>query len=268
MEEKALALSTQRGNVPVVSIRSLDDVSHVADIILAAGWGGQSRKREEVMAKVLKGAELGLGAFEAQNSIALISGKPCVYGDAMLAVCMASGLLEDIHEELDKAQDGEITATCTVKRKTLKSSTVRKFSTRDAKMAGLLDKQGPWRQNPKRMIQMRARAFALRDAFPDVLCGVHAAEEMDGAEMMSGEGAISVESAPLPPPVPRRAQRKAATPKDPEPPVTVPFEPPAGEPIEAEYEPVVDPATGEIAEDDGAPEPQPEPEDDDEGMVI
>ena len=38
-DEKALALSNQRGGVPAVNIKSLDDVAQVADIILAAGWG-------------------------------------------------------------------------------------------------------------------------------------------------------------------------------------------------------------------------------------
>ena len=41
-----------------------------------------------------------------------------------------------------------------------------------------MGKQGPWTQHPKRMRQMRARAFALRDVFPDVLCGMPVAEEL------------------------------------------------------------------------------------------
>ena len=48
----------------------------------------------------------------------------------------------------------------------------------DAKAAGLLGKQGPWTQYPKRMRQMRARAFAVRDVFPDVLKGLPVAEEV------------------------------------------------------------------------------------------
>ena len=48
----------------------------------------------------------------------------------------------------------------------------------DAKTAGLIGKQGPWTQYPKRMRQMRARAFALRDVFPDVLRGMPVAEEL------------------------------------------------------------------------------------------
>jgi hypothetical protein len=54
---------------------------------------------------------------------------------------------------------------------------VAKFSVEDAKRAGLWGKQGPWSAYPKRMMQMRARGFALRDAFPDVLKGLITAEE-------------------------------------------------------------------------------------------
>ena len=44
--------------------------------------------------------------------------------------------------------------------------------------AGLWGKQGPWKQYPKRMLQMRARGFAIRDAFPDALRGMYMAEEV------------------------------------------------------------------------------------------
>jgi hypothetical protein len=54
-----------------------------------------------------------------------------------------------------------------------------KFSVEDAKRAGLWGKQGPWSAYPKRMMQMRARGFALRDAFPDVLKGLITAEEAE-----------------------------------------------------------------------------------------
>jgi hypothetical protein len=62
------------------------------------------------------------------------------------------------------------------KRKGRKPVTA-KFSVEDAKRAGLWGKQGPWQAYPKRMMQMRARGFALRDAFPDVLKGLITAEE-------------------------------------------------------------------------------------------
>ena len=68
------------------------------------------------------------------------------------------------------------TAYCKAKRRG-EPEQVRTFSDSDAKIAGLLGKQGPWMTGPKRMKQMRARGFALRDVFTDVLRGMGLAEE-------------------------------------------------------------------------------------------
>src|SRR5208337_216254 len=62
----------------------------------------------------------------------------------------------------------------------------------DAKLAGLWNKEGPWRTYPKRMLKMRARGFTLRDGFADKLKGLKSVEELhdtpfDGVEMERGE---------------------------------------------------------------------------------
>lgn len=122
------------------------------------------------------GAEIGLSPMQALQSIAVVNGRPAVFGDAALAVVKASLVCEYVTEAVDG--DGEqMVATCTAKRRGYPSATVVKFSVADAKKAGLWGKSGPWTQYPKRMLQMRARGFALRDAFPDVLKGLVTAEE-------------------------------------------------------------------------------------------
>jgi hypothetical protein len=70
-----------------------------------------------------------------------------------------------------------MTAYCEAKRRGYERPTLTSFSVADAKKAGLWGKSGPWTQYPKRMLQLRARGFALRDAFPDVLKGLVTAEE-------------------------------------------------------------------------------------------
>ena len=70
-----------------------------------------------------------------------------------------------------------MTAVCKTSRKGKDANVVARFSVADAKKAGLWGKAGPWSQYPKRMLQLRARGFALRDAFPDVLKGLVTAEE-------------------------------------------------------------------------------------------
>jgi len=117
------------------------------------------------------GMELGLQPMQAMQNIAVINGRPATWGDAVLALIQGSGKVEYMREEVSDAD-----AICTVKRFG-QSEIVRTFSREDAKQAGLLGKQGPWTQYPKRMLQNRARAWALRDGFADVLRGVAIAEE-------------------------------------------------------------------------------------------
>lgn len=125
-----------------------------------------------ILVAVQWGAEIGLAPLQAMQSIAVINGRPSIWGDAMLALVRGSGLLEYIREE--PTDEG---CTCTLKRRGDPHEVERIFTVEDAKKAGLWGKQGPWQQHPKRMMQMRARAFALRDTFPDVLRGVHVGEE-------------------------------------------------------------------------------------------
>lgn len=118
------------------------------------------------------GAELGLKPLQALQNLAIINGRPALWGDAVIALVRSSPACEYVIEE----DDGN-TATCKVKRRG-EPEQIRTFSMKDAAQAGLTGKQGPWTQYPKRMRQMRARAFALRDVFPDVLRGMPVAEEV------------------------------------------------------------------------------------------
>jgi hypothetical protein len=114
--------------------------------------------------------------MQALQNISVINGKPSVYGDAAMALVQASPVCEDVEEFFENEGSPNPIAVCIAKRKGRKPVTV-KFSVEDAKRAGLWGKQGPWSAYPKRMMQMRARGFALRDAFPDVLKGMITAEE-------------------------------------------------------------------------------------------
>lgn len=130
-------------------------------------------KPEACTVALMQGLELGLSPMAAIQSIAVINGRPSLWGDGVLAVIRASGLMEWIKE----THDGE-TAICRVKRKGEKATIERRFSQDDAKRAGLATKTGPWTQYPGRMRAMRARAWALRDGFADVLKGMSVAEEV------------------------------------------------------------------------------------------
>jgi hypothetical protein len=133
-------------------------------------------KPQDIMVCVQWGYELGLAPMQALQNIAVINGKPSVYGDAMMALVQASPVCEGIDEHIENEGTPNPVAVCIAKRKG-RNPVIARFSVEDAKRAGLWGKQGPWQAYPKRMLQMRARGFALRDAFPDVLKGLITAEE-------------------------------------------------------------------------------------------
>jgi hypothetical protein len=119
------------------------------------------------------GAELGMEPFQAIQSIAVIDGKPCLFGDGLIGVVRASSLCEWIEES--QSEDGK-SATCTTQRKGDRKPVTATYSMDDAIAAGINNKFN-WKKHPKRMLQMRARAYCLRDAYPDLLKGLGVVEE-------------------------------------------------------------------------------------------
>ena len=137
------------------------------------------------LAAIQTGHELGLPPMASLQSIAVINGRPTVWGDGALALVKAHRLCEWVHElpaeEALKSGYGE----CTIKRRGDPVPTTRKFSLEMAHKAGLIDRSGPkgvWATYQGRMLQMRARAWAMRDAIPEALKGVAIREEVEDYE--------------------------------------------------------------------------------------
>ena len=157
------------------------------------------KKPANILLAIQHGYEVGLAPLQAIQSIAVVNGRPSLWGDAVLGLVRTSGKLERIEE----TDDGKV-ATCRVQRSGDPVEVVRTFSQEDAERAGLAKKSGPWTQYPARMRQLRARAFALRDAFPDVLRGLSVREEVE--EYVETTATASAE----PVKQPRRKSEKAA----------------------------------------------------------
>lgn len=76
--------------------------------------------------------------------------------------------------------------------------TVR-FTMLDARKAKLIGKAGPWTDYPERMLMWRARSWACRDEFGDVLCGLGFFEEASDVPHLGpsvGEAGRPADSAP------------------------------------------------------------------------
>jgi hypothetical protein len=161
--------------------KNFEGLWRLATIMSASGFMPKGvEKVESVFVVIQMGLEVGLGPMQAVQNIACINGRPCIWGDAAMGLVEASGAMEDCKEffENDSSEfPVTMAAVCHVKRKNGREATQR-FSVADAKRAGLWGKSGPWTQYPRRMLQMRARGFALRDLFADVLKGLKTAEEV------------------------------------------------------------------------------------------
>jgi hypothetical protein len=127
----------------------------------------------DVFVAINMGSELGMEPFQAIQSIAVIEGKPCLYGDGLIGVVRASPKCLWIKETI--SDDGK-TATCETQRKGDPQTISATYSMADAVQAGISTKRN-WEKHPKRMLQMRARAYCLRDAYPDLLKGLGVVEE-------------------------------------------------------------------------------------------
>lgn len=169
-------------NVPVVQGKGLvpdsfDGMWKVAATLAASGLMPKDMGQPaQVFVALQMGAELGLTVMQSCQNIAVINGRPVIWGDVQLALVMAHPELE----EFDEVQEGEgdnFKATCIVKRRTRKP-VKRSFTMAQAQTAGLLTKN-TWKNYPERMCQHRARSWALRDTFPDVLKGVRTVADID-----------------------------------------------------------------------------------------
>lgn len=172
--QKQKLLANERG----VQFTSLEDMWRFA-VAMVNSNQFKGLTTEVAILKIQAGAELGLTPIWSLSDIAIINGKPVLYGDAFLATVLRQPDCEDVIEIIEGEGDAR-KATCKVLRKGRQPVT-RSFTWAEAKAANLTGK-GPWVGFGSRMLQMRARAFACRDAFADALRGVSMREEREDIE--------------------------------------------------------------------------------------
>lgn len=170
-------ISTHRAQTGL-ALASFDDAFRFSKMVAASEFAPKDfkGKPESCMLAIQHGSEVGLSPMQSLQSIAVINGRPTIWGDAALALVQSSPVCEYV-KEFTEGQGDNLTAVCEAKRRGYPAPTVSRFSMADAKRAGLAGKTGPWSQYPERMLALRARGFALRNAFADALRGLITAEE-------------------------------------------------------------------------------------------
>lgn len=223
------------GAVRAIVPQDFDGAWRIATAVCKAGMAPKGLDTpEKAMVAIMHGMEVGMTPMAALQSIAVVNGRPTIWGDGAIGLVRGSGKCEWIKERIDGDGDNMV-AVCEVKRKGEADPIKGGFSVADAKKAGLWGKAGPWQQYPKRMLAMRARAFALRDGFADILRGLGIAEEVQDHQ-------------------PIRDVTPPAPPKPPAPP-SAQIAPPA-DTVDAETGEIIDPReiVPETGEDAGAVE--------------
>ncbi|NBW16857.1 MAG: hypothetical protein EBR82_53660, partial [Caulobacteraceae bacterium] len=161
-----------------MALASFDDAFRFSKMVASSEFAPKDfrGKPESCLLAIQHGSEVGLSPMQSLQSIAVINGRPTIWGDAALALVQSSPVCEYVREYTEGEGDA-LVAVCEAKRRGYPQPTVVRFSMADAKRAGLAGKSGPWSQYPARMLTLRARGFALRNAFADALRGLITAEE-------------------------------------------------------------------------------------------
>ena len=210
-----------------VQFTDYDSLVRFAQCVQQSGLAPKSLSTHQaIVVAIQMGLELRMSPMAALQNIAIINGRPSIYGDAQLAIVRGTGLLQAFEEmetnsetdpffrvvclmgsssvsqtdrvELSKMQPklnktaDDFGVTVFVHRRDYSPSFVR-FTVADAKAAGLWGKEGPWKQFPARMLKFRARSFALRDQFGDALKGLLSTEEVADIRTTGATPVINLE---------------------------------------------------------------------------
>jgi hypothetical protein len=194
------------GSVKAIVPQDFDGAWRIAVAVTKAGMAPKGLESpEKAMVAIMHGMEVGLTPMAALQSIAVVNGRPTIWGDGAIGLIRASGKFEWIKEWVDGTGDQRI-ACCQVKRKGEPESSIYKFSVDQAKKAGLWGKQGPWTQYPDRMLSVRPRSWALRDTFADILRGLGITEEVQDFQPMRDVSPQASHQPPKPPAPPEEVE--------------------------------------------------------------
>ncbi len=185
----------------VIIPKTFEEAEKFAEFVAKPQLLPKGMGKNEVFLIIQVGLELGLSPMQALKGMFCVNNRVSIYGDLAVALVLRSGQMEVFDEDNAQTALKQGFGRCRVKRKGSPPCRVdparpeikcldaaaqksreccleHRFSTDDAKAAGLLEKDGPWKQYRGRMLQMRPRSWALRDQYADVLMGMSIYEEV------------------------------------------------------------------------------------------
>lgn len=208
-EEKALAIQPKSQvaieNGQLVP-KDFDGLYRIAAIMAASGMvpSAYANKPEAIFVAIQMGMEVGLRHMAAVQNIAVVDGRPTIYSDGITGLLHGSGKVQSIVEWFEtggeKVDPSDLPLDLSQWAQSLKAvSEITRlapmaggeavvyrgsFSVSDAMRMGKWNKptskgyKTVWQNHPARMLMWRARTYAARDGFSDVLKGLAIYEEV------------------------------------------------------------------------------------------
>lgn len=187
---KAQLVANERG---YIAPRTVEEAARMAQAVIAGNLAPSSYNNDptKIMLGIMSALEAGLPPLYGLRQIAIINGRPTIWGDGAVALVQSKNLIAGIEQEWvgDKPENpndlskwpDDYGVVVRLKRRNQDGEYVGLFTVGMAKRAKLWlnAKKMPWLEHPERMLFNRARAFALRDGFADALGGIAIREEIE-----------------------------------------------------------------------------------------
>lgn len=253
-----------------ISPDNVADLFRLADTLCKSGMvpDAYKNKPEAAMAAMQAGMEAGLQPMTSLMWIANIRGRPCIWGDGVKALVQASGLLKSYAETWEDDGEGGKKAVVTVERHGVDGAHRSEVTDKMVREAGWMSSP-VWKSHTERMKMNRARTYAFRDIFSDVLLGLQVAEEQEDIEHVEErrkvggnvEDFVAEAEGEAPPELPQSTEERDIIDHEPAPPAEE--EAPAEERTPEDFldeakkegeDPVQQPEPEQVPADEGGPE--------------
>jgi len=185
---------------PSAAMIPIADVERMALAIAKSGLFGV-KTPEQALALMLVAQSEGLHPATAARDYHIISGRPSMKADAMLARFQAAGGVVRWLENTDTRCAGEFSHPASP------TPVLIDWDLDRAKKAELLG-NAMWRKYPRAMLRSRVASEGIRTVYPGVLCGMYTPEEV---ESFQPEPTPRIERDITPPPDPEPTPRITAS---------------------------------------------------------
>lgn len=176
-QERALTVV----NRPQLTPSVWEMIERVAPAMHQARFFGVSSK-EQAMAIMLKGYEMGLSLTASFEFIQVVEGKPALSPRGALAMIHSSPVCAGVKIEDLVNDKGEPTGCRVWMKRTNGLEYTVTWTMADARQAGVVKTGSGWDHYPANMLRWRAIGFCADVVFPDVIGGMKRADEY-GADL-------------------------------------------------------------------------------------